>query len=84
VVTVAGTGFAPNHPVTITIGGSIETVKAVPDSTGAFRQGLLILPKSPIGNRPVTATIDDTTIKAQRPLLIVTPTVTPADFVGRG
>lgn len=84
VVTVTGTGFAPNHAVTITIPGSIETTKAVTDGTGTFTQGLLILPKSPIGNRPVTATIDDTTIKAERPLLIVTPSVSPADFVGRG
>jgi hypothetical protein len=84
VVTVTGTGFAPNKPVTITITGSVETVKSVADATGAFTQGLLILPKSPIGNRPVVATIDGTALQATRPLLVVTPTVSPADFVGRG
>ncbi|TDV46172.1 choice-of-anchor D domain-containing protein [Actinophytocola oryzae] len=83
VVTVGGTGFAPNKPVTITITGSTETAKAVADATGAFSQGLLILPKSTIGNRPVIATIDGTAIKAERPLLIVTPSVTASDFVVR-
>jgi hypothetical protein len=84
VVTVTGAGFAPNRPVTITIPGSTELVPAVADATGAFSQGLLILPKSPIGSRPVTATIDGTTLKAERPLLIVTPSVSPGEFVGRG
>lgn len=84
VVTVTGTGFAPNLPVTISIPGSTELVPAVADPTGTFSQGVLILPKSPIGSRPVTATIDGTTLKAERPLLIVTPSVSPGEFVGRG
>lgn len=84
VVTVTGTGFAPNHPVTITITGSIESAKAVTDGTGAFTQGLLILPKSPVGNRPVVVTIDGTALTAAIPLLIVTPSSSPGDFVARG
>lgn len=84
VVTVTGTGFAPNHPVTITIFGSVELARVTTDVAGGFSQSLLILPKSPIGTRPVTATIDGTTLQAQRPLLIVTPSVSPSDFVGRG
>jgi hypothetical protein len=84
VVTVRGTGFAPNHPLTITITGSIESAKAVTDGTGAFTQGLLILPKSPIGNRPVVVTIDGTTLQAQIPLLIVTPSSSPGEMVARG
>jgi hypothetical protein len=84
VVTVGGTGFAPNKPVTITVTGSIETAKAVADATGVFTTGLLIMPKSSIGTRPVVATIDGTNLKAERPLLIVTPTVAAADFVIRG
>ena len=83
-VTVGGTGFAPNKPVTITLAGSIESAQVVADATGAFTRGLLVLPKSPVGNRLVAATIDGTTIKAERPLLIVTPTVTASDFVVRG
>jgi hypothetical protein len=84
VVTVSGAGFAPNHPVTITISGSIESAKAFTDETGAFTQGLLILPKSAIGNRPVAATIDGTTLEAEKPLLIVPPSSSPGDFVARG
>ena len=84
VVTVTGSGFAPNHPVTITIIGSVELTRVTTDVAGGFSHGLLILPKSPIGTRPVTATIDGTTLSAQRPLLIVTPSVSPSDFVGRG
>ncbi|HEX6353566.1 choice-of-anchor D domain-containing protein [Actinophytocola sp.] len=84
VVTVTGTGFAPNRTVAITVAGSPETATAVADATGAFSQALLIFPKSSVGNRLVTGTIDGTALKAERPLLIVTPTVTPADFVVRG
>jgi alpha-L-fucosidase len=84
VVTVTGTGFAPNRTVAITIAGSPETATAVADATGAFSQALLIFPKSSVGNRLVAGTIDGTALKAERPLLIVTPTVTPADFVVRG
>jgi hypothetical protein len=56
----------------------------VADDTGTFTTGLLILPKSQIGNHLVAAAIDGTALKAERPLLIVTPTVTPSDFVVRG
>jgi hypothetical protein len=47
---------------------------------------MLILPKTPIGNRTVTATIDGTNpaIAPTAPLLIVTPTVSPSTFVIRG
>jgi hypothetical protein len=83
-VTVTGSGFAPNHAVTITVTGSVETTTVQTDAAGAFSRNLLILPKSPIGNRPVVATIDGTTLKAELPLLIVTPSVSPSEFVGRG
>ena len=83
-VTVTGTGFAPNLPVTITLTGSIEKATAKAGAAGDFTAVLLVLPKSAIGNRPVVATIDGTGLTAQKPLLIVTPTVTPSDFVVRG
>jgi hypothetical protein len=85
VITVTGTGFSPTRPVTITMTGLVETTTVQPDATGKFTRALLILPKSAIGNRPVVATIDGTTpaIAAQRPVLIVTPSVGPADFVIR-
>jgi hypothetical protein len=84
VVTVTGQGYAPNKPVTITLTGSIERATVVADATGTFTKELLVLPKSSIGNRPVVGTIDGTGLKAEKPLLIVTPTVTPSDFVVRG
>lgn len=84
VVTVSGTGFAPNLPVTITLADSVEKVRATASPTGDFTVGLLVLPKSQIGNRPVVATIEGTALNAQKPLLVVTPTVTPSDFVVRG
>jgi hypothetical protein len=86
VVTVTGAGFAPNLPVTITLADSVETAVAVPGDTGAFSVTMLILPKTPIGGRVVTATIDTTNpaIAATTSLLIVTPTVSPSTFVIRG
>ncbi|MGB3438915.1 MAG: choice-of-anchor D domain-containing protein [Actinophytocola sp.] len=84
-ITVTGTGFAPNRPVTITITGSVEKATAQPDGTGTFSKVVLILPRSPIGTHPVVATIDgtDPAISAAKPVLIVSPSVSPADFVIR-
>jgi Tol biopolymer transport system component len=84
-ITVAGTGFAPNRQVTITITGSVEKTTVVPDATGAFSKVLLVLSKSPIGTHPVVATIDGTNpaIAPAKPLLLVAPSVSPADFVIR-
>jgi hypothetical protein len=84
-ITVAGTGFAPNRQVTITVTGSVEKTTVVPDATGAFSKVLLILSKSPIGTHPVVATIDGTNpaIAPAKPLLLVAPSVSPADFVIR-
>jgi Tol biopolymer transport system component len=84
-ITVAGTGFAPGFPVTIAITGSVEKATVVPGADGTFSKVLLILSKSPIGTHPVVATIDgtDPAITAAKPILIVAPSVSPADFVIR-
>jgi hypothetical protein len=84
VVMVTGTGFAPNQLVTITLTGGVEKETVQANGTGAFTKSLLVLPKSSVGSRPVVATINGTTISAARPLLVVTPSVSPAEFVGRG
>jgi hypothetical protein len=86
VVTVAGTGFAPNLPVTITMSNSVETATVLADAAGGFSKSVLILPKSPIDDRVVTATITGTNpaLTAETKLLVVTPTVSPSKFVGRG
>jgi hypothetical protein len=52
---------------------------------GTFRASLLILPKAAIGDFTVVATVSDApVVNAEKPLLVVTPTVSPADFVVRG
>jgi hypothetical protein len=85
VIIVTGQGYAPNRAVTITLTGSVERTTVLTDGAGGFTKSLLILPRSYIGNRPVVATVDSfPTIKAEKPVLIVTPSVGPADFVIRG
>lgn len=86
VVTVTGTGFAPKHGVTITLSDTVELATVTTDDAGGFTKTVLILPKSPIDNRLVTATIDGTTpaLTAKTTLLVVTPTVSPSKFVIRG
>ena len=84
-IVVSGTGYAPGRQVTIAVTGSVEKATVVPGADGTFRKVLLILPKSPIGTHPVVATIDgtDPAIAAAKPVLIVAPSVSPADFVVR-
>ncbi len=85
VITVTGTGFAPNQPITLAVPGGVTTTPATTDGTGTFRGALLILPRGSSTSRLVTASVTAfPTIKAERPVLIVTPTVSPADFVVRG
>jgi hypothetical protein len=85
VLTVTGTGYAPGKPVTIRLTGLVEKATAKPNDTGVFTATLLIMPKTSIGTYPVVATIDDTEppISAAKPVLIVAPSVSPADFVIR-
>lgn len=85
VLTVTGTGYAPGKQVTITMTGLVERTTVVPDAAGTFTRVLLVLPRSPIGTHPVVGTIDGTepAISAARPVLIVSPSVSPADFVVR-
>jgi hypothetical protein len=85
VITVTGTGFAPNQAITLAVPGGVTTIPATTDATGTFRGALLILPKGSSTARLVTAAVTTfPTIRAERPVLIVTPTVSPADFVVRG
>lgn len=84
VVTVTGAGFAPNQAVTVVLVDSVAKTTAVTNDAGGFTAALLILSKEFIGTRSVVATVDTfTSITANKPLLIVTPSVTPSDFVIR-
>jgi len=85
VVTLTGQGFAPNQQVTVKMPGSVPTTVVQTDAAGAFTKTVLVLPRSEIGTRNMVATLDSfPTIKAEKPVLVVTPSVGPADFVLRG
>jgi WD40-like Beta Propeller Repeat len=85
VVTVTGTGFAPNRQVLASAPLAIQTNPVTVAVDGTFRAALLVLPKAAIGNRTVVAKVTVfPEINAEKPLLVVTPTVGPAEFVVRG
>jgi len=83
VVSLTGTGFAPGLPVVVD--GAVLTAPVVAAANGMFRASLLVLPNSPIGNRLVVAEVLGVpAVRDGSMLLVVTPTVSPADFVVRG
>jgi hypothetical protein len=85
VVTVSGTGFAPGRPIVTTMDGARQTGPVFAAADGTFRASLLVLWEAPIGNFTVVAKVADSpALNAAKPLLVVTPTVSPADFVVRG
>ncbi|GAB3459357.1 choice-of-anchor D domain-containing protein [Actinophytocola sediminis] len=85
VVTVIGTGFTPNQLVVATAPLAVQTNPVTVAADGTFRSALLILPKSTAGNRVVVAKVTVfPEVNAEQPLLVVTPTVGPAEFVVRG
>ena len=85
VITVTGQGYAPNQQVTISLAGSAPATVVQTDLNGAFTKSVLIFPRSEVGTRNVVATVDSfPTIKAEKAVLIVTPSVGPAEFVIRG
>jgi WD40-like Beta Propeller Repeat len=85
VVTVIGRQFPPGKTVTLTYTTAPGTSKATVAADGTFRADLLVFPKSKPENRTVVATVDGSpALSANDQLLIVFPTVSPADFVVRG
>ncbi len=85
VITVSGTGFAPGRAIAVTMGGAVQTGPAQTAADGTFRAGLLVMPKASVGNFTVIAKVADApAVNAEKPLLVVIPTVSPADFVVRG
>lgn len=85
VITVTGTGFAPGHRIVVSVLGAVQTGPITVAPNGTFRGGLLILPRASIGNFTVIAKVADAaTVNAEKQLLVVTPSVGPADFVLRG
>ncbi|SDH80834.1 WD40-like Beta Propeller Repeat [Actinokineospora alba] len=84
VAMATGIGFPPGKPVTVRFSNAVGEAKATPDVNGRFTVQLLVFPKAAIGQRQVVASVDGTPISAERPLLVVINTVSPAEFVGRG
>lgn len=85
VVTVTGLNFAPGQEVQTAVPLAVQTGPVTVAEDGTFRASLLILPKAAIGNRVIVArTSAFPEINAEIQLLVVTPTVGPAEFVGRG
>ncbi|MGH3861239.1 choice-of-anchor D domain-containing protein [Actinokineospora sp.] len=84
VAMATGIGFPPGKPVTVRFANAVGEAKATPDVNGRFSVQLLVFPKAAIGQRQVVAGVDGTPISAERPLLVVINTVSPAEFVGRG
>jgi hypothetical protein len=85
VVTVTGKDFPPGKTVTVKFDGRVGQSTVTAGADGTFRASLLVFHKSSPENRTVLATVDGFADPlAKGPLLIVFPTVSPADFVVRG
>jgi hypothetical protein len=85
VVTVNGKDFPPGKPVAVKFDGRIGQSIVVAAADGTFRAPLLIFPKSRPENRTVLGVVDGFTDPLARgTLLIVFPSVSPAEFVVRG
>jgi hypothetical protein len=84
VITVTGTGYAPNHPVDIGFDGQRQlTVSTRPD--GTFRAQLVVLPNGPQGPRSLTASSAglDASIADDYPILVVLGSTDPGVVVKR-
>jgi hypothetical protein len=73
VVTVTGTGFAPNRVVDIGIKMQAESAHVKTNAAGAFTTGLVLFPSNSTGPRIITAHSHGTgaSISANGPLLVV-------------
>jgi hypothetical protein len=71
--------------VVLLLATSVTVVWARPRDPAARAALLTILPKAAVGDFTVVAKVSDApAIDAEKPLLVITPTVSPADFVVRG
>jgi hypothetical protein len=85
VVTVTGKDFPPGHVVTVKFQDRPGQTSIQAKDDGTFQAPLLIFPKAAPETRTVLATIPEFTDPLGRTtLLIVFPTVSPANFVVRG
>jgi hypothetical protein len=84
VVTVTGKEFPPGKVVTVKFDGRVGQATVTAGTDGTFRVPLLIFPKATPENRNILATVGGFTDPLGRTqLLIVFPSVSPAEFVVR-
>lgn len=85
VVSVIGKGFPPGKTVTLTFTTAIEKGTATVGADGTFRGSMLVYAKAKAETRTVVATVDGSpALFANGQLLVVFPSVSPAEFVVRG
>ncbi|HVK21365.1 MAG TPA: choice-of-anchor D domain-containing protein, partial [Actinokineospora sp.] len=86
VTAATGIGFPPGRTVTLGFTTAVGGATATTNADGRFTVQLLVFPKASVGQRIVVATVDGAVpvIAADKPLLVVINTVSPAEFVGRG
>lgn len=85
VVTATGKGFPPGKKVTVTSASASERTVATVGADGTFRASLLVFAEAKAETRTMVATVDGIpALFANAPLLVVFPTVSPAEFVVRG
>jgi hypothetical protein len=80
VTSITGVGFAPNHPVVLTIDGLPGTLTATTLADGTFSIPFIVFPHSTTGTHTVTATVPGTTLKATGPVLITLGSGQPPGF----
>ena len=85
VVTVIGKDFPPNKVIAVKFLDRVGDTSVKTGDDGTFRAPLLVFPKAAPETRSVLASVPDFTDPlARSQLLIVFPTVSPANFVVRG
>jgi hypothetical protein len=80
VTSITGQGFAPGHPVVLTISGFPVTLApaALPD--GSFTAPLIVFPHTTPGTHLVQATVAGTPVSVSAPVLVVPGSAQPPGF----
>lgn len=83
VTTVTGQGFPASHSVLVEVLGLPGSSTVTTASNGTFSAALVIFLHSTVGNHVVRVTAPGTPVSVTAPLLVVTGTFQPPDFIGR-
>ncbi|MDQ3885927.1 MAG: choice-of-anchor D domain-containing protein [Actinomycetota bacterium] len=85
VVSLIGSGFAPQRAVTVQLREFQQTITATTDAAGNFNASMIVFPNTQAGERIADATVDghQPPITATASLLVVPGTASPPDFQNR-